>query len=64
MKLQEIRTIAQQHNIKTGNQSKVALIRKIQLHEGNLDCFATGIHNDCDQPACLWRNDCSVASEK
>jgi len=58
MKLQEVRTIAQQHQIKTGGQSKADLIRKVQLQEGNFDCFASTSHNECDQLGCLWRNDC------
>jgi len=58
MKLQEIRTLARQHQIKTDGLSKADLIRRVQLQEGNFDCFASAVHNECDQQGCLWRNDC------
>jgi hypothetical protein len=33
------------------------LIRKIQIAQGNADCFATG-KRSCDQATCPWREDC------
>ena len=62
MKIQDVRNIAKQHNIKSGGQSKTELIRKIQLHEGNLDCFATASYSECDQLGCLWRDACVVGT--
>ncbi len=58
MKLEEIKEIAKQHNIKVGKLKKSELIRAIQLSEGNVACFETGKSADCGEPACLWREDC------
>jgi hypothetical protein len=58
MKLQELRTIARRQHIKSEGRSKTDLVRAIQLQEGNFDCFATADSRECDQPDCLWRNDC------
>lgn len=58
MKLEEIKEIAKQHNIKVGKLKKAELIRAIQLSEGNIDCFETGQAAECGEPACLWREDC------
>jgi len=38
--------------------SKTELIRKLQLSEGNLDCYAKASDGICDQVECLWRYDC------
>jgi hypothetical protein len=37
--------------------SKEEMIRAIQRKEGNIPCFFTG-RAQCEQTACLWRNDC------
>lgn len=58
MKLEEIKEIAKQHNIKVGKLKKADLIRAIQLAEGNEVCFESGKSADCGQPDCLWRSDC------
>ena len=58
MKLEEIRTIAKQHGIKTGKMKKAELVRAIQQAEGNTQCFETGIAAECGQDDCLWREDC------
>ena len=58
MKLDEIREIAKQHNIKAGKMKKADLIRAIQQAEGNQACFDTGQADTCGQQACLWREDC------
>jgi hypothetical protein len=63
MKLQEVRAIAQQHNIKPEGQSKADLIRKIQLNEGYFDCFATASNSECGQVCCQWRGDCLVSGD-
>lgn len=64
MKMQEIRAIAKQHGIKTGNLSKVKLVRSIQVNEGNFDCFATPAIESCGQMGCLWREDCTELAAK
>lgn len=58
MKLQEIRAIAKQYQIHSGGLSKAELIQQIQRQEGNFDCFGTACDGECDQLACLWREDC------
>lgn len=58
MNLQQLRAIAQQHDIKPGKLAKDALIHAIQRQEGNFDCFASARSGECDQTACLWREDC------
>ena len=35
-----------------------AVIRAIQLREGNFPCFATATSGFCDQDHCAWRADC------
>jgi hypothetical protein len=59
MKLDELREIAKQHNIKTGKMKKADLVRAIQQAEGNQVCFGTGHAETCGQNACLWREDCA-----
>ena len=58
MKLDEIKEIAKQHNIKVGKLKKAELVKAIQQVEGNEACFATGQASECGQMACLWREDC------
>jgi hypothetical protein len=58
MKLEEIKEIAKQHNIKTGKLKKAELIRAIQLAEENTPCFETDQAAECAQDECLWRSDC------
>jgi hypothetical protein len=59
MKLDEIKEIAKQHNIKTGKMKKADLVRAIQQAEGNEVCFEAGRVDSCGQEACLWREDCA-----
>jgi hypothetical protein len=58
MKMDEIRTIARQWNLKTGNLKKADLVRSIQAAEGNTACFGTPARENCRQSDCLWREDC------
>ncbi|MBI5659221.1 MAG: SAP domain-containing protein [Nitrosomonadales bacterium] len=58
MKLQDIRAIAKQYQIRAGGLSKTELIHQIQQLEGNFDCFGSACDGVCDQSACLWREDC------
>lgn len=59
MKLEEIKEIAKQHNIKVGKLKKAELIRAIQQAEGNDVCFESGQSIECGQPDCLWLEDCN-----
>lgn len=59
MKLDEIKEIARQLNIKAGKMNKTDLIRAIQLAERNEQCFNRGKAAECGQQSCLWRVDCS-----
>ncbi|MEI7816598.1 MAG: SAP domain-containing protein [Desulfuromonadales bacterium] len=58
MKLDEIKEIAKQHNIKIAKLKKADLVRAIQSVEGNEVCFETGQVSECGQAECLWRSDC------
>ena len=59
MKLEEIKEIAKQHNIKVGKMKKAELVQAIQLAEANEACFSKGIAEVCGQEECLWREDCA-----
>jgi len=58
MQMNDIRSIAKDHGLKTSRLAKGDIIRLIQKSEGNFDCFASPQHGYCDQMACLWRDDC------
>ena len=64
MQMEEIRSIAKNIGVKTARQSKVDLVRSIQLAEGNFSCFATAVDGICDQLGCIWRSDCFEAAKK
>ena len=59
MKLEEIKAIAKQHDIKVGKLKKAELVRAIQVAEGNEVCFETSQVESCGQAECLWRSDCN-----
>ena len=58
MKLEEIKELAKQHDIKVGKMKKAELVRAIQEAEKNDLCFETGMVNECGQETCTWREDC------
>ena len=58
MKLEEIKEIAKQYDIKVGKMKKAELVRAIQSAEGNSACFETGQASQCGQGKCFWRSDC------
>lgn len=58
MKLEEIKEIARQHDIKVGKLKKAELVRAIQSAEGNEACFGTARVSECGQDRCLWRSGC------
>lgn len=64
MKQAEVCTIAKTHHISPGKLSKTELIKAIQIHEGNFDCYATAWNGECDQVDCLWREDCFEAAQQ
>jgi hypothetical protein len=59
MKLEQIKSIAQQRNIKVGKMKKPELVRAIQSAEGNEPCFEAGKAASCGQAGCCWRVICS-----
>lgn len=59
MKLEEIKEIAKQHQIKAGKAKKSDLVRAIQQVEGNQQCFNSNSSGECGQINCLWREDCA-----
>ena len=58
MKMSEIRKIAAAQGIKPKKPTKAALIKAIQLNEGNFDCFGSITVGECDQIGCIWNEDC------
>ncbi len=64
MNLKMIRNRAKKVGMKPGKMKKADLIRSIQRTEGYFDCFASALDNECDQQACLWRDDCFAEARK
>ncbi|MGE5467085.1 MAG: SAP domain-containing protein [Ignavibacteria bacterium] len=60
MKLNDVRAIARQRKVSPGRLPMVELVRAIQRHEGNNDCYATPSAASCGQEACLWRRNCTA----
>lgn len=58
MKMQTVKEIAKEKGLQPMNMKKTDLIRSIQRHEGNSDCFASAYSRQCSQTACLWKDDC------
>ncbi len=58
MDLNELKSIARKHGIKTGKMKQEEIIRSIQRAEGNFDCFGSALSGECNQAKCLWRKDC------
>jgi len=60
MKMPEIRKIAKEKGLKADvKMKKVDLVRAIQKHEGNPQCYSTGQAARCAQKArCCWADDC------
>lgn len=59
MKINEIKEIAKQHNLKVGKSTKSQLVRAIQQIEGNHQCFDSNLSAQCYQHSCAWREDCN-----
>lgn len=58
MNMKNIRHLAKTLSVEPGKLSKTELIKKIQLAEGNFDCYGSAINGECDQVDCVWRGDC------
>ena len=58
MNMHTIRQFAKTLSIDPAKLSKPELIKKIQVTEGNFDCFGTALSGVCDQENCTWRSDC------
>lgn len=58
MKVNEIKEIARQHNLKVGKATKSELVKAIQQAEGNQRCFDSNFSSECGQHSCAWREDC------
>jgi len=54
--------LARRYFIADVGMSMPNLIRKIQVAQGNPQCFATG-KLSCDQAPCPWREDCLPRSD-
>ena len=54
----ELLKLAKNFHVSPVGLSKTELIRKLQLCEGNFDCYGRASEGMCDQPECLWREDC------
>ncbi len=63
LKMQELRVIAKKHRINSFGKTKTALIREIQLAEGNFDCFGSAVEY-CDQWGCRYRPLCFDEAKK
>lgn len=65
MKVEEIRLIAKQKGVLPGHLKKMDLIHRVQVQEGNFDCFGSAVDGVCSQWDCLWRADClGMATKK
>lgn len=64
MNMQQVRGVAKERGVKIGKLKKFELIREIQSQEGNIACYATDVDGVCDQSACLWKADCTIAAKK
>lgn len=62
MSQSQLHDLADQYYILDEGLDETTLIRKIQLAEGNFDCFATARVSTCNQLGCRWRKDCQFKS--
>lgn len=63
MNMAEIRKMAKGLNIRSFGKTKVALVREIQITQGNFDCFAR-VEEYCDQLKCDFRESCFKEAAK
>lgn len=62
MDIEDIRTIAKRYQINCNCLFKNKIIRKIQMHNGQGNCFSTNHGDSCGYIGCNWREECSAAS--
>lgn len=63
MSQDDLLELAKRYFIFDAGLSKANLIRKIQVEQGHIDCYATG-KSSCEQMQCWWRKGClSAAAE-
>jgi hypothetical protein len=60
--LDDLIALGKKHYIFDASLGKTELIRKIQIAEGNFDCYAMAGSGECDQLKCSWREDCQLES--
>jgi hypothetical protein len=53
--------LARRYYISDTGLSEAHLVRKIQVAQGDVDCFQTG-RQGCTQVACRWRQECFQGS--
>jgi hypothetical protein len=59
----DLASLAKRYLLSADSLSMPQLVRKIQLAQGNQDCFSTG-KRSCEQTQCPWRKDCFAHSEQ
>lgn len=62
MDIEDVRAIAKRYQINCNCLFKNKIIRKIQKHNGQGDCFSTNHGDSCIYIGCNWREECSTAS--
>ena len=62
MDIEDIRIIAQRYRVECDGRSKNEIIRKIQMHNGQSNCFGTNHGDSCRYAGCCWREECSDAA--
>jgi len=55
MKLQEIRALAREKGMRSGELKKGDLIRAIQREEGNFDCYGSATTGFSNRNNCFWK---------
>lgn len=59
MEMSEIKAMAKSMGVKTmADMDMTAMVRAIQMTEGNSACFRTMDPQQCGQMSCMWRDDC------
>ena len=58
----KVREKAKQLGVKVKNVSIDTVIRGIQIAEGNMPCFRSGVPQ-CRYGDCCWREDCLAAAK-
>lgn len=53
-----LQALAQQYLIAATDLDDTTLVRRIQLIEQHVDCFATPRVHTCGEFSCPWREDC------